>query len=94
MFAEALDVFVDTGGFGHESLAAHAATSYLDRPAAARALEWLDRRHEGPGGDPDLENPRLPDLLLDEGSVSGKPGRERAGNLSGLATQSAIQPCC
>ena len=46
VFAEALDVFVDTGGFGHEPRTAHAATTYLDRPAAARALEWLDRRHE------------------------------------------------
>ena len=87
VFAEALDVFVDTGGFGHESLAAHAATSYLDRPAAARALEWLDRRHEGPGGDRDLENPRLPDLLLDEGLVSVVAGAQYA-----LRLEQEMQP--
>jgi len=74
VFAEALDVFVDTGGFG---LAAHAATAYLDRPAAARALEWLDRRHESNGRDRRPENP-LPDLLLDEGLVSVVAGAQYA----------------
>ena len=57
-FAEALDVFVDTGS-GLEPRAAHAATTYLDRPATARALEWLDRRHEAqaPMG-PEITRPR------------------------------------
>jgi hypothetical protein len=87
VFAEALDVFVDTGGFGHESLGAHAATSYLDRPAAARALEWLDRRHEGQGGDPGAENPLLPDLLLDEGLVSVVAGAQYA-----LRLEQEMQP--
>ena len=76
-----------TPAFGHESRAAHAATSYLDRPAAARALEWLDRRHEAPGRDPGLENPRLPDLLLDEGLVSVVAGAQYA-----LRLEQEMQP--
>ena len=84
VFAEALDVFVDTGGFG---LAAHAVTAYLDRPAAARALEWLDRRHEAHGRDRGLENPLLPDLLLDEGLVSVVAGAQYA-----LRLEQEMQP--
>ena len=86
VYAEALDVFVDTGS-GHEPRAAHAATAYLDLPVAARALEWLDRRHEGQGGDPGLENPLLPDLLLDEGLVSVVAGAQYA-----LRLEQEMQP--
>jgi hypothetical protein len=80
VFAEALDVFVDTGS-------GHAATTYLDRPVAARALEWLDRRHEAQGREPGTENPFLPDLLLDEGLVSVVAGAQYA-----LRLEQEMQP--
>ena len=86
VFAEALDVFVDTG-VGLEPRAAHAATTYLDRPAAARALEWLDRRHEAQDSDGGPENPYLPDLLLDEGLVSVVAGAQYA-----LRLEQQMQP--
>ena len=84
VFAEALDVFIDTGS-GLEPRAAHAATTYLDRPAAARALEWLDRKHEGQGDGPGVENP--PEVLLDEGLVSVIAGAQYA-----LRLEQEMQP--
>lgn len=84
VFAEALDVFVDTGS-GLKPRAAHAATTYLDRPAAARALEWLDRRHEAHDPKGGLKHP--PDRLLDEGLVSVVAGAQYA-----LRLEQEMQP--
>jgi hypothetical protein len=77
VFAEALDVFVDTG-LVHDAKTAHAATTYLDRPAAARAIEWVDRQHEARDGGHGEENPDLPDIFLDQGLVSVVAGAQYA----------------
>ena len=76
IFPESLDLFVDTGSHPQ---GAHSAARYMDQPAVARALGWLDHeqaRHSGRSHAP--HNGRLPDLPLPDAALAVLVGSQYA----------------
>lgn len=76
IFGEALDLYVDTG---IDLRQAHAASTYLDRPPVARAIDWLDREHAPqPRADAAASPRNLPDLPPDGATLSVLIGAQYA----------------
>lgn len=82
VFPEPLDVFISTGTDPRRT---HASASYLDDDSTiARALEWLDRRHETNGANASAD---LPDLLADQSVLSVVAGAQYA-----LRLEQSLEP--
>jgi len=60
VYAQAFDLFIDTGRFAQ----AHRAASYLDNPVAAVALDWLDAQAVTTPDDRPLPDHALPVAVL------------------------------